>query len=256
MTLPRPLRLTVQYDGTDYAGWQRQDNGRSIQALLEESLAVIEGAPVTVTGAGRTDAGVHALGQVALATMTHTIATGTLLRALNATLPRDIRVLEVADAPPDFHPRYSARSKTYTYRILNSAVDLAFERRWSWHLAAPLDVDAMQEAAAFLVGPQDFASFQGAGSSSRTTERTIGSVVVARRAPVFADPSRESIVAITVTGDGFLRHMVRNIVGTLVEVGQGRRAAGTMPAVLESRDRRNAGATAPPQGLFLVKVEY
>jgi tRNA pseudouridine38-40 synthase len=258
-TVLRVIKLTVAYDGTPFVGWQRQENGVSIQQLLEEALEPVEGGPVTVVGAGRTDAGVHALGQVASARLTRAIDPATLGRALNARLPADIRVLHIADADSDFNARFAARAKTYRYRILNAPVQSPFERHYAWHVPQPLDRDAMRAAAAPLAGTHDFAAFQAAGSPVATTERTVFSIECRDAEcsnPSFLSASSRPLLEIDVRGDGFLRHMVRNIAGTLVEVGLGRRAAGSMAEVLASRDRSAAGATAPAHGLFLVEVEY
>jgi tRNA pseudouridine38-40 synthase len=246
----RTLRFTIQYDGTDYVGWQRQPNGVSIQALLEDALAPIEGGVVTLHGAGRTDAGVHAEGQVASATLSNTLAAPTLARALNAVLPPAVRVLTVEEMSPEFHARFSARAKTYEYRIVNAPVVSAFLHRYVWHVRQPLDVEAMRTAATPLVGRHDFGAFQGAGPAAVSTERTILAF------DVEDGRGLDVPLALRVTGDGFLRHMVRNIVGTLVEVGTGRQDPQRLPAVLESRDRSRAGPTAPAQGLFLINVTY
>jgi tRNA pseudouridine38-40 synthase len=218
--------------------------------VLEDALAPIEGGPVTVHGAGRTDAGVHALGQVASATVANTLDERALARALNAVLPTDVRVLSIEEAEPDFHARFRARSKTYEYRIVNAPIASAFLRRYVWHIQQPLDLEAIRTAAGPLVGTHDFAGFQGAGTFAASTVRTILALDVEDGAG-FDLP-----FVIRVTGDGFLRHMVRNIVGTLVEVGAGRWDPWRLLAVLESRDRAEAGRTAPPQGLFLTHVSY
>lgn len=241
------VKLTLQYDGTDYVGWQRQPTGTSIQALIEQALEPIEGRAVTVIGAGRTDAGVHALGQAASVSLTTSLGDETLQRALNAVLPPDVRVIGAARVPDTFHARYSAREKTYEYRIVNASFVSAFEYRYAWHVPQPLDVPAMQAAARALLGWHDFKAFQGAGSDVKTTERHLSAL------DLTFDPPRLAIVA---TADGFLRHMVRTIVGTLVEVGSGRAAPEWVEEVLASRDRSRAGPTAPARGLFLVSVGY
>ncbi len=248
--MSRTLKFTLQYDGSDYVGWQRQPNGASIQGVLEDALAPIEGGPVTVHGAGRTDAGVHALGQVASATVVNTLDERTLARALNAVLPLDVRVLSIEEDEPDFHARFRALAKTYEYRIVNAPIASAFLRRYVWHIPHPLDLEAIRTAAGPLIGTHDFAGFQGAGTFAASTVRTILALEVEDGAG-FDLP-----FVIRVTGDGFLRHMVRNIVGTLVEVGAGRWDPWRLLAVLESRDRSEAGRTAPPQGLFLTHVAY
>jgi len=267
----RVLKLTVAYDGTDYVGWQRQSNGVSIQALLEDALAPIEGGPVTVVGAGRTDAGVHALGQVASVRLASRLEPGVVERALNARLPPDVRVRGVADAPPDFHARFSASSKLYRYRIRQAPIAGAFEHRYVWHVPQALDAAAMDAAARALVGRHDFSSFQGSGSDVETTERTILALRVeeadAALRPGSGRPDRESggagdgdeqgrLITLEVEADGFLRHMVRVIAGTLVEVGLGRWTPADVAAALAARDRRRAGPTAPAHGLFLVRVRY
>lgn len=246
----RTLKLTVQYDGTAYVGWQRQSNGPSIQGLLEAALQPIEGREVSMQGAGRTDAGVHALGQVASAVVETPLPGPQLGRALNAVLPRDVRVIAVEDAAPEFHARFAARAKTYEYRIVNAPLMSAFLHRYAWHVPQPLDLDAMRTAAAPLLGTHDFAAFQGPRSRPGATERTILDVSW-QDGGGFDFP-----LVLTITGNGFLRHMVRNIVGTLVEVGTGRQDPWRVLSVLDSRDRTQAGPTAPARGLFLTHVLY
>jgi tRNA pseudouridine38-40 synthase len=246
----RTLKLTLQYDGTDYVGWQRQPTGVSVQALLEDAVAPIAGQHVTLHGAGRTDAGVHALAQVASVGLDTALPAPTIARAINAVLPPDVRVLGVEDTSESCHARFSARSKTYEYRIVNAPLVSAFLYRYVWHVPQPLDVDAMRAAAAPLVGTHDFAGFQGAGSPVATSQRTILALDL-EEGGGFDLP-----LVIRVTGDGFLRHMVRNIVGTLVEVGIGRWDPWRLLSVLDSRDRTQAGPTAPAQGLFLAHVTY
>ena len=246
----RTVRLTIAYDGTAFVGWQRQENGPSIQGLLEAALQPIEGAPVTVHGSGRTDAGVHALGQTASVTLGAALEPATLARALNAVLPPDVRVLAVEEMPPGFHARFSATGKVYEYRIVNGPVVSPFVQRYVWHIVPPLDTEAMRAAALPLVGRHDFTAFQGAGSSVHTAVRTI------RRIEWEPGGGFDRPLVIRVEGDGFLRHMMRSIAGTLVEVGVGRWPASRVAEILASRDRTCAGATAPPQGLFLVRVLY
>ena len=246
------FRITLAYDGTDYVGWQRQANGVSIQGLIEDALRDLDGREVTVIGAGRTDAGVHALGQVAAFTIARDLAPDALVRALNAHLPHAVRVIAAEDAPPAFHPRFGARTKTYRYRLWHADVLCPFERRHAWHLTGPLDVEAMQAAARLLEGRHDFAAFQATGSSVTTTEReVISSQIQSARG---TEPS--ALIVYEVTGSGFLRHMVRIIVGSLVEVGRGRRPGDWIASAIASRDRAAAGPTAPPHGLFLVRVDY
>jgi tRNA pseudouridine38-40 synthase len=246
----RTLKLTLEYDGTDYVGWQRQANGVSVQGLLEEALRPIEGAPVNVSGAGRTDAGVHALGQVASFRLTATIKPERLVRALNAVLPPDIRAVDAQDVPGDFHARFSATGKVYEYRIINHQTVSPFLRRFVWQVVPALDVAAMRRASQLLVGRHDFAAFQAVRSTATSTERTI------RRLEWTEGQGSETPLVMQVEGDGFLRHMVRTIAGTLVQIGLRRWPVDYMSEILESRARIRAGNTAPAAGLFLVRVLY
>lgn len=264
--MPRTLKITLAYDGTAYVGWQRQAAGVSIQGLLEDALARLDGAPVTVHGAGRTDAGVHAFGQVASAVVSMPHGLAVIERALNGMLPPDVRVRAVEDAPPEFHARYSASGKAYEYRIWHGDVQPPFARVWSWHLPRALDAGAMDGAARALEGRHDFAAFQSAGGSTTTTVRTVTS---ARVRAGFRDASARAglvdlvgaqdadrLVTLHIQADGFLRHMVRAIAGTLVEIGEGRRDPDSMAELVAGRTRADAGATAPPHGLVLVCVSY
>jgi tRNA pseudouridine38-40 synthase len=245
--MPR-FKLTLAYDGAGFVGWQRQASGTSIQGTLEAVLEELDGREVGVAAAGRTDAGVHARGQVVSLSLERPFEPGTLRRALNAHLPDTIRVLTVETVPARFHARFDARAKTYCYRIWNDEVLDPFERWCVWHVPAPiLDVDAMRAAARGLVGRHDFASFQGTGSTTPETVRELFGFEVSSSGP---------LITYRVRGSGFLRHMVRNIAGTLVDVGAGRRAADEVDALIAARDRTQAGRTAPPQGLFLMNVEY
>jgi tRNA pseudouridine38-40 synthase len=243
----RTLKLVLAYDGTWLVGWQRQADGDSVQGLLEDALGRFEGGPVTVHGAGRTDAGVHALGQVASARVSFRHDTATLVRALNAHLPEAVRVVSVDDVPEGFHARSNARSKTYRYCIRNTPVASPFERAFVWHVPEALALAPMQRAAALLVGQHDFAAFQSVGSEASGTIRTLTASTVS---------VHEGVIAYEVSGNGFLRHMVRAIVGTLVEVGRGWREAESMLSLLHAGRRADAGPTAPPHGLFLVRVDY
>jgi tRNA pseudouridine38-40 synthase len=243
------FRLVLEYDGTDFAGWQSQAQGeRTVQATLAAALAEIAGAPVRVVGAGRTDAGVHAEGQVAAATLETRLDAATLRRAANAHLPRDVAVVDCAPAADGFDPRREATGKLYRYAVWNAPVASPLRRRRFLHVPVPLDLAALREGAAYLVGCHDFASFQASGSSIVETVRTLRCFEVAGAAG--------GEIAIACQGDGFLRHMVRNLVGTLLEVGTGRRPPGSLPELLAARDRTQAGPTAPAHGLTLVRVEY
>ena len=242
------FKLTIAYDGTDCVGWQRQAAGISIQGLLEDAFGALDGGNVAVTGAGRTDAGVHALGQVASVAIRRAIDPASLVRAINARLPAAVRLLDAAVMPETFHARLHARAKTYRYRLWNDDVLSPFEREYAWHLSGALDVEAMGVAAGLVEGRRDFSAFQAAGSAARTTERVVLSSRIAR-----ADAR---LIVYEIAGTGFLRHMVRIIVGTLVEIGRGRRSPEWLREVLASRDRGRAGPTAPAAGLFLVSVEY
>ena len=255
----RTLKLTVEYDGTNYVGWQRQAEGVSIQGLLEEALGPFEGQPPTVHGAGRTDAGVHALGQVASVRARTQHSAATLQRALNAVLPSDVRVVAVEDAPPAFHARFDAVSKTYEYRIANTPFVSAFQYRYVWHVPGALNLDAMRLGAQALLGRHDFAAFQSTGGDVHTTERTILSISVGDSRALTSGPgfpAHPAPLVIRVTGDGFLRHMVRSIAGTLVDVGLGRWPASQVAVILAGRDRARAGRAAPAAGLCLVRVDY
>jgi tRNA pseudouridine38-40 synthase len=247
----RTLKLTVAYDGTDYVGWQWQANGVSVQQRLEEAFAPLaEGLahpPPTVVGASRTDAGVHAIGQVASVTFDADVPPDAVQRALNVRLPADIRVLDAVDAKPGFHARCHAVAKVYRYRIATSRVLVPFDRAFVWHAPEPRDVDAMQRAARALVGRHDFRSFQAGGSTVRHTVRTL------RRLEVSCAGAE---IVVDIEGDGFLRHMVRTLVGTLAEVGSGLRTPESMADILARRDRSAAGLTAPAAGLTLVSVRY
>jgi len=256
--MPR-YKLIIEYDGAPFFGWQVQETLPSVQGALEAAVKAMTGADLRVHGAGRTDAGVHALGQVASAAVTCAHPVDTIGRGLNAQLPADIRLLSVVDAPPDFHARFSARRKTYRYLLRTAPFESPFERRFVWHIREPLDVPQMQRAAATICGTHDFDAFRSAGSSVRTTTRTIfASGIDAQTGSVgpFDVIGGASLLAYEIEGDGFLRHMVRAIVGTLVEIGRGWRDSESMSLLLAGGVRAQAGATAPPHGLYLVRVDY
>src|SRR5262245_26358019 len=243
------LRLTIEYEGTAYQGWQIQAAGPTVQEVLERALATALREPVRVRGAGRTDAGVHACGQVAAVRVSRApVDLGLLRRSLNALTPDDVVVREVSLADDDFDPRRHARSRVYEYRILNAPAPSPFWRRFAWHVTQPLDLPAMNEAAAALAGEHDFAAFCAADAEPlRSTVRRVLESRLGGEPP---------LVVYRVEANAFLKHMVRNIVGTLMEVGRGERAATAMGELLAGRDRTRAGATAPPHGLTLVAVRY
>ncbi|HEX9022266.1 MAG TPA: tRNA pseudouridine(38-40) synthase TruA [Geobacteraceae bacterium] len=243
----RTIKLTIEYDGTNYAGWQIQANGVAIQQVMEEALAKILGSPARLYSSGRTDAGVHARGMVAAFRTARDIPLSAFSDGLNAYLPHDIAVREAEEAPPDFDPRRDAKGKHYRYTILNTPRRSPMERLYAWHLRGRLDLDAMREAAAHMVGEKDFAAFRTTGCAARTTVRNVFSVDIAREG---------EFMRIDVKGSGFLRNMVRIMVGTLVEVGSGRRQAAALPAFFNGKNGATAGMTAPPHGLCLVEVYY
>jgi tRNA pseudouridine38-40 synthase len=241
------FKITIAYDGTDFVGWQRQTEGISVQGLLEQAFEALDGRPVAVAGAGRTDAGVHALAQTASVPLARAIDPASLVAAINARLPPTVRVLSAVEVADTFHARFDAKTKIYRYRIWNADVIPPFERLYAWHVTTPLDVVAMGAAARLLDGRYDFTAFQGTGAEAHTAERTVLRSTVVRTG---------DLTTYDICGDGFLRHMVRSIVGSLVEVGRGKQPASWMTDVLASRDRARAGQTAPARGLFLVSVEY
>ncbi len=247
----RWLKLTLAYDGGAYAGWQVQPDKPTVQGTLESALRQITQEAVRVTAAGRTDAGVHALGQVVGCRTATRLSNADLQRALNAVLPNDIAVLSIDDAAEGFHATRDAIGKRYRYQIHNGRTPSVFDRHYAWHYPQPLDAAAMHAAGQALVGRHDFSSFETAGSERPDSIRTIHELSVARGSDELADR-----VTIDVAGDGFLYNMVRTIVGTLVEVGTGARDLKWPAAVLAACDRREAGQTAPPHGLFLVNVSY
>jgi tRNA pseudouridine38-40 synthase len=244
----RNLRIRLAYDGTGYSGWQVQPGQPTIQAAVESALGKIEGRPVKLHGSGRTDAGVHALGQVASFVLENPIPPENLKKALNRLLPRDIRVLECDEPPAGFHARHSALAKTYEYRIHRAEVCPPFVRRYVYHHPYPLDEAAMTEGAAAFEGEHDFRSFASAGGNEMESSlRTIYSSRLGRE---------DDLLVYRVRGNGFLYHMVRNIVGTLLEIGRGNLAPGDMAGIIRAADRRAAGPMVPAAGLFLVSVEY
>ncbi len=254
----KTIRLTLAYDGTNYHGWQIQPNSISIQQVLQEKLSVITGENVSVLSAGRTDAGVHAVGQVASFSTAARHGPEVFQRALNAQLPRDILILAAALADDTFHPRFDARKKVYAYVIANNRELSPFAVRYSWKIPHPLRIDEMRAAAYCLIGRHDFSAFRASGCGARTTERTIEAIEIAVHTGInFLGFRLEGdFCVIRITADAFLRHMARNIVGTLVEVGLKKRRADAVAKLLRSKSRPDAGPTAPACGLFLERVCY
>jgi tRNA pseudouridine38-40 synthase len=242
------VKLIISYDGTRYVGWQLQANGPSIQAEVERALATLHKEPVRVTGAGRTDAGVHALGQVASFAVERPLPVPAYVKGMNAHLPEDVAVREAEVRESPFDARRDALGKRYRYRIENLPTRQPLTRLQAWQVFRPLDVGAMRSAAATLLGRHDFGAFRAADCDAAHGVREL------RRLDVLEGPPGS--IEVVAEATAFLKHMVRNVVGTLVEVGLGARSAGSMPDLLDSRDRRLAGRTAPPQGLLLDEVFY
>lgn len=244
------LKLTLEYVGTAYHGWQIQPGVPTIQGTLQDRLQVVLRRPIPARGAARTDAGVHAFGQVASLMAPPGTDTGRLHRSLNALLPDDIAVRRVEPVPDTFHARHSARGRIYRYRILQGIAVSPFDRGFAAHVRGTLDVEAMDEAARALVGTHDFSSFRASGDVSESPVKEVRSSRVTR------EPGRDDLIVYTVEASSFLQHMVRTLAGTLIEVGRGRWTPGDVADILASRDRRAAGFTAPAKGLFLMRVIY
>jgi tRNA pseudouridine38-40 synthase len=241
-------RITLEYDGGGFVGWQRQENGPSIQAALEDAIDGFCGERVTVHGAGRTDAGVHALGQVAHFDLDKDTDARTVREALNAHLrPAPIAVLDAAEADPAFHARFDAVERRYLYRIVNRRAPPTLDRGRAWHVAVPLDAEAMHDAAQVLVGKHDFTSFRAAECQAKSPVKTLDEIAVTRAGEE---------VQLTARARSFLHHQVRNVTGTLRLVGEGKWGRGDIEAALAARDRSAAGPTAPAEGLYLVGVRY
>jgi tRNA pseudouridine38-40 synthase len=248
MPSEKNFKLVIEYDGSAYHGWQRQKSDVTIQSEIETAINTLTGRPVSLLGSGRTDAGVHARGQVANFHCSTRLSPDTLQRALNALLPNDIVILDCRGVPDRFHARYDAVSKTYRYTVLNRKIPSAIGRQYAWHIQYPLKVDAMREALHHIAGVHDFKSFEGAGSPRSHTTRH---VMLAEWRAGGRDEWH-----LFLTANGFLKHMVRNIVGTLVDVGRGRIEPDAVRTIREASDRSLAGATAPAHGLCLMQVGY
>jgi len=243
----RTFRLVVAYDGTDFAGMQSQRNARTVQDVLEDALETVLKERQRIVAASRTDAGVHALGQVVRIRTVNAIPDDRVVPALNRVLPPDVVVRYARRCRPEFHPRYDARSRTYRYRIDNRPVPDVLSRRYAWHVRQRLDVEAMQAAAAMLLGSHDFAAFCSAGSPSSTTVRMVTRFDCRRRG---------GDVFVAISANAFLYRMVRNLVGALVDIGRGLRPVSALREICDSGSRRECSAPAPPQGLTLIRVQY
>lgn len=242
------FKLTIEYDGTEYQGWQRQKNGRTIQGIIENAINIMTGRKVSLTGSGRTDAGVHALAQTAnFLCNTEQLGPETFQKGLNSLVPDDIVIKECCLVDDKFHARYDAKSKIYHYKILNQRLNSAISRRYVWHIRKTLNLEAMRLAISHILGTHDFKAFEGSGSPRSNTIRTVINATL-------VEPQNN--LCFQIEANGFLRYMVRNIVGTLVEVGLGKITPDDFKIILLSMDRNRAGATAPPHGLFLVNVKY
>ena len=242
----RRIKLTLEYDGTEFSGWQVQPDQRTVQGELQESLSNMMGSQIKVIGSGRTDAGVHAVEQVAHADVTRDIPAANIMMGLNSSLERDVRVLNCEDTAQKFHAQRSATGKTYRYIILNGSRPTALDRNRVWYIRQPLDLEAMVEGAAHLIGEQDFAAFKSAGDETFTVRNL-------RKVDIQKEGER---IVLLFEANGFLKHMVRNLTGALVEVGQGKLVHDDIRRLLLGRSRENAPKKAPPQGLTLVQVTY
>jgi tRNA pseudouridine38-40 synthase len=244
----RNIKLLIEYDGTNYRGWQVQPEDLTVQGMLEEKLGLITGEPVHLIGSGRTDSGVHALAQVASFKTKSQLDIHSIQRALNSLLPPDIVIQRAEEVEEDFHARKQSKSKVYEYRILNRNLRSAFHHKYAWHLPQKLDLEEMREATRMLIGEHDFSSFRSVGSPTRTAIRRV----------IRAEwkKGQDGFIRFEVEANGFLKQMVRALVGTLVEVGKGKIDPEKFRKILDSRDRKKAGATAPAHGLFLKEVRY
>jgi tRNA pseudouridine38-40 synthase len=246
--LVRNIKLTIEYDGTAYHGWQIQPGLKTIQGVMKERIAQITQGRVTLLGSGRTDAGVHALGQVANFHTESTIDLIVLQRGLNSLMAPDIVITDVEEVEEGFHARFSARSKVYEYHILNKPFPSALLRAYAWFIPHELDLPSMQRCGRLLIGSHDFSSFRASGDESRHSMREVIRLEIERR--------EGNLIVIVIEANAFLREMVRSIVGTLVDVGRGKTSLEEFEEIFQARDRRQAGMTAPARGLFLTEVKY
>jgi len=244
----RTIKLLIEYDGTNYLGWQVQPKGPTIQGTIEEKLALLTGETIHLIGSGRTDAGVHALGQVAHFKTQSQMDVRSFQKALNSLFPPDIVIRRVEEVEEGFHARKNSKSKIYEYWILNRNLRSAFHRGTAWHIPQKLDLKEMKKATWWLIGEHDFSSFRSVGSPTRTAVRKVIMAELKR--------SQEGLIRFEIEANGFLKQMVRSIVGTLVEVGKGKINSEEFQKILESKDRKMAGPTAPARGLFLKEVKY
>ena len=244
----RTIKLTIEYDGTNYQGWQVQPKGPTIQGMIEEKLALLTGETIPLIGSGRTDAGVHALGQIAHFKTKSKMDIRSIQRALNSLLPPDIVIQRAEEVEEDFHARKHSKSKIYEYQILNRNLRSVFHRGHAWHIPQELDLKEMKKATQKLMGEHDFSSFRSVGSPTRTAVRRV----------IRAEwrKSRDGLLRFEIEANGFLKQMVRAIIGTLVEVGKGKISSEEFQRILDSKDRKRAGPTAPAHGLFLKEVKY
>ncbi|MCX7843636.1 MAG: tRNA pseudouridine(38-40) synthase TruA [Clostridia bacterium] len=243
----RNIKLTIEYDGTNYHGWQIQSNAVSVQEVLEQAISKLTAEEISLTGCSRTDVGVHALGQVANFFTDSRIPPDRFSYALNRILPEDIVIKHSEEVCMDFHSRYWCKGKTYKYLIYNAAFPSALQRNRAYHVSHALDVEAMQQACAHIVGKHDFSAFRASGSDAKTSERTVYRLELCKR---------DELIEMQISGDGFLYNMVRIIAGTLIEVGTGKLRPDDIAVIIGEGDRRKAGRTAPAHGLYLVEVFY
>jgi len=244
----RNFKMIVEYDGTAYCGWQRQKNGLTIQQVLEEAIQVITGEKVTVIGSGRTDAGVHALNQVASFKCSTSLPVNNIYRGINSVLPPDIVVKQMEEVAGEFHAQHDVKSKVYVYKICNQRLRPALGRDFFWFIRFPLNLALMKKASRYLIGTHDFSCFCATGTDVKDRVRTIIDIEIKN--------CEDGLIEIKVEACGFLKYMVRNIIGTLVEVARGKRKSEEMKVIIESRNRKIAGVTAPACGLFLKEVKY